>query len=756
MRSNYQKSLVFVSFLLLAGSLAAQNIGINTDGSAGSTLLHTKNTAAATDNILRIENTIATQKSGVNFLNSGTANSDWLFHIPASSTDLRLQNYAGTDAVTFLNDGKVGIGTTSPSWLLTNTGSGSAANTEYIIGAFNQVTSLGGVYMGYYTDGAGTALEGRVRAGASKELALGTTSFPRSIYIANATGYVSVGSTAPASRLEVFNGDFTIRAGATFPDDPGDIIFKNNGGTQKARIWSSSTAATSLNMNGDGTGTAAIHINASGNVGVGTSNPLGKLHVGSGYATTGLSGTGSFYMAGNGASPNAGQIVWGDNTGWKFHFGTVSAGNFVERLTIMDQGNVGIGTTAPANKLTISSATALDGIYQTDGTRWMKYMSGTTGAGSYNNLMQANDNAIIFSGGAIGTGGLVIGPWISATAAGIRIDNAGNVGVGTSSPSYKLDIVSGASGGILVTGPASGNGMVQIRDNDNAAGPHLVIWPNSSGNGVLRFQKSGISSWDLIDRSTSNDAAGTAKSLAIRNNNLGASDIITFLGSGNVGIGTTTPKGILHLENGNARITTYDTDAAGPSAARPAWLFGAQGPAFAIQSAADYTTAVTWLSIAPVTGTVTVASLAGTGTALLQADASGNISRSSPAAGNVVLLYNNETSVSGFTYANTTAFSYNVVGTYSQVKVEADIENDCSGGADVSLQGWNFKIVYNGVTKRTAQLWCGDKVSNDDWMSGHVSYMGAVANGQTVKIDVINQGTAGTWYVRNFRVYGVY
>ena len=107
---------IIISHFFFLTSLG-QNIGINTDGSVGATLLHTKNTAAATDNILRIENTIAAQKSGINLL-TATVNANWLFYVPASSTDLRLQLYTGTDAVTFLNNGNVGIGYSSPSYRL--------------------------------------------------------------------------------------------------------------------------------------------------------------------------------------------------------------------------------------------------------------------------------------------------------------------------------------------------------------------------------------------------------------------------------------------------------------------------------------------------------------------------------------------------------------------------------------------------------------------------------------------------------------
>ena len=97
-------------FFFLKGHLSAQNIAINTDGTTGATLLHTKNTIAATDNILRIENTIGGNSSGINFLNSTTANASWLLYVPGSSSNLRLQRSGGTDIVTFYNTGDALVG----------------------------------------------------------------------------------------------------------------------------------------------------------------------------------------------------------------------------------------------------------------------------------------------------------------------------------------------------------------------------------------------------------------------------------------------------------------------------------------------------------------------------------------------------------------------------------------------------------------------------------------------------------------------
>lgn len=110
-------------------------------------------------------------------------------------------------------------------------------------------------------------------------------------------------------------------------------------------------------------------------------------------------------------------------------------------VLIVDSTNarVGIGTQTPSSVLHVKGAVADDAtaelVVEGDGTM---AMHGSLSAGSYNNLVQAGDKAIIFTDGTVDTGNFVIAPWSNGSE-GVRITSGGEVGIGTS-PSYNLDV----------------------------------------------------------------------------------------------------------------------------------------------------------------------------------------------------------------------------------------------------------------------------------------------------------------------------
>jgi hypothetical protein len=89
---------------------------------------------------------------------------------------------------------------------------------------------------------------------------------------------------------------------------------------------------------------------------------IGHLQVGAGFDA-------AFTVSPSDASPNAGFIRFGDSTGWRLHIGrareinagALNTGTNGVLMTIQDNGNIGIGTTQPQEKLDIDGNLAVSG-----------------------------------------------------------------------------------------------------------------------------------------------------------------------------------------------------------------------------------------------------------------------------------------------------------------------------------------------------------------------------------------------------------
>lgn len=101
----------------------------------------------------------------------------------------------------------------------------------------------------------------------------------------------------------------------------------------------------------------------------------------------------------------------------------------------------------------------------------------------------------------------------------MRINSAGNVGIGTDSPSQKLEVY-GASPNILINNTAETNAALLFQDSADA-GQSAAIKYNSSSNTLGFF----------------NHSSNTER--------------MRINSSGNVGIGTTSPSNTLHVNSGS-------------------------------------------------------------------------------------------------------------------------------------------------------------------------------------------------------------
>ncbi len=260
-----------------------------------------------------------------------------------------------------------------------------------------------------------------------------------------------------------------------------------------------------------------------GNVGIGTTVPRGRLHVGPDLAS---GATDAARINLKQASTTAADGIYlersGERRGYSIFIGppndglTFRANNFGTFTTTMylnREGNVGIGTTSPSRTLTVQGDMNL-----TSGSSIESDSSGGTlqiqGGSTY-------PGGNILLGGGSGTDDIrfrTSGASSTSTEA-MRIDSSGNVGIGTSSPTDKLSIH---------TAP---NSLV-IGAKDTTRGNHVfqLLANNTAGDGEFRLYK--------------NAASGThGKTVEIKSTG------VSYFNGGNVGIGTSSPTRMLEIKN---------------------------------------------------------------------------------------------------------------------------------------------------------------------------------------------------------------
>lgn len=184
--------------------------------------------------------------------------------------------------------------------------------------------------------------------------------------LALSTDKVGVGMTVPAAKLHVNGAEEGIRVQgpATGGANVAFVSFVDSAGTRIGYVGDGSTADVNVFLTSDlgdvVLNTAAGRIltaTSTGNIGIGTTNPLRTLQIGPSIDA-------AFTVEPADVSPNAGYIRFGDQTGWKLHFGRsressaingtpLNTGTTGVLMTIQDNGNVGIGTTDPQEKLEV-------------------------------------------------------------------------------------------------------------------------------------------------------------------------------------------------------------------------------------------------------------------------------------------------------------------------------------------------------------------------------------------------------------------
>lgn len=295
-------------------------------------------------------------------------------------------------------------------------------------------------------------------------------------------------------------------------------------------------------------GSGQLYKDESGNVGIGTSTPIYKLHVSNSFAAnanTDIVGLTSNYFSNakksltwfTGTNP-VGRISTVYNTllgeiGVDMTFGSlynIAAGfNDSELMRLTSGGRLGIGTPLPDAKLTVNGVASFD-----------------AGFASFPSIARSGDldTGIFFPTTntlAISTGGSEC----------MRIDSSGNVGIGTSSPSAKLDV----SGSVFQNG-----GYVNIGGfNAGTAGTS----PTSGGVAFSTNISNGSAECDIWNTLDPAVFANTGLLFTQRLTSTTRRDLMFLHNNGNVGIGTNSPTAKLTVSSGESRLDLTATNANG-------------------------------------------------------------------------------------------------------------------------------------------------------------------------------------------------
>ena len=327
-------------------------------------------------------------------------------------------------------------------------------------------------------------------------------------FLINAAGGVGINTNNPGATLHI---------GETADDGIVDGIMFSDGTVQ-------TTAGTgdghSLDA-ADGDPMDAVFVDNDGNVGIGTTNPEGTLHI----SDKGETQPALFL---EGASDDEGDITWKHNQHLQLGRWNPSTDTFTEDMRITYDGNVGIGTTSPglvkgADKyLSISTAgvpsfgSSQIASLELKGASGLPY--GPINRISFlahlanNEIIEAarietrqaydpNEGELLFFTNDGGT-----------LSEKMKIDKDGNIGIGTTNPGNNLHILSHTNPGFVLQNPDFPSGL------------------QTSG---MIF--SGLEGSLLFGRFNDEGTSMTRTDLMIKSTN------------GNIGIGTTSPESKLEV-----------------------------------------------------------------------------------------------------------------------------------------------------------------------------------------------------------------
>ena len=470
--------------------------------------------------------------------------------------------------------GNVGIGTTSPNYPLelsksNSSGIGPELNLNNPAGTYGDESAISFSSIGKIRARIRNDLNGDAWGSGNIlfETLNPTDNVVEQMRITS-TGYLGVGTASPQSKLDVngmisANGSDAISVYTNNPSGLARIWYTIGGrGAITDSSWNVgirndnySTYNSGFSFESRATGeiwTSKLFLTQDGKIGIGTTNPLSKLEVTGSlvsqpllniYSTTGGNNQlvlSTNFLNGNNISIN--PFISGVNNG-----GFEIRNSTTNLFTISPSGNVGIGTTSPGATLHLTSGgnnagaggSIAFGANQNFPGPIAMIKGALIDAGSNGSSSLAEAGDLVFyttkdlGGGSIGS-----------LTERMRINSVGNIGIGTTSPTQKLDV----------------NGNITQSINN----PYLFHMANSlniktTGDSIDVLSVRGSTSYgSRIDVYAAGDSSvGTMIG--------GYGD--SYFNAGNVGIGTTNPQQKLdvngYIQQNGATNCALSSDSSG-------------------------------------------------------------------------------------------------------------------------------------------------------------------------------------------------